>query len=176
MSRLSRVPRESIFAGGSQAHRTEDYAQCSPNLLDCVKNLSDVETETHDAQQLLRNGTFDLKRMRRVLESQRVFVFVNESTVKKYKEDLTEEIEPQILELIERAKKGMKALERKYHSLQTKAGHVQVTKASAHLGVESRMEARKLRILTGQRQDLERELQALQKELDSLELGYDVSS
>lgn len=40
--------------------------------------------------------------------------------VKKYKEDLTEEIEPQILELIERAKKGLRALERKQHSLKTK--------------------------------------------------------
>lgn len=50
----------------------------------------------------------------------KVYLFVNESMVKKYKEDLTEEIEPQILELIERSKKGLKALERKHHSLKTK--------------------------------------------------------
>lgn len=42
--------------------------------------------------------------------------------MKKYKEDLGEEIEPQILELIERAKKGLKALERKHYSLQAKVG------------------------------------------------------
>ena len=40
--------------------------------------------------------------------------------VKKAKEDLTEEIEPQIEELIERAKKGLKALERRQHVLKTK--------------------------------------------------------
>ena len=40
--------------------------------------------------------------------------------VKKAKEDLTEEIEPQIEELIERAKKGLKALERQQHVLKTK--------------------------------------------------------
>lgn len=51
---------------------------------------------------------------------QQVFLFVNEFTVDKYKQDLTEEIEPQIIELIERAKKGMKALERKKLSLQNK--------------------------------------------------------
>lgn len=50
----------------------------------------------------------------------KVFLFVNESMVKKAKEDLTEEIEPQIEELIERAKKGLKALERKQHVLKTR--------------------------------------------------------
>ena len=49
-----------------------------------------------------------------------VYLFVNESTVKKYEEDLTEEVEPQILELVERAKKGLKHLERKQHTLKTK--------------------------------------------------------
>lgn len=49
-----------------------------------------------------------------------MFLFVNESMVKKYKEDLGEEIEPQILELVERAKKGLKVLERKHYSLQNK--------------------------------------------------------
>lgn len=47
-------------------------------------------------------------------------MFVNESIVRQYKADLTEEVEPQVLELIERAKKGMKALERKLHSMKTK--------------------------------------------------------
>ncbi|THH11718.1 hypothetical protein EW145_g477 [Phellinidium pouzarii] len=164
---------ESVYHDRDNERRKQD--RCSPNLLECVKNLFDVKAETHDTQQLLRNGTFDLKRMSRVLASQRVFLFVNESMVKKYKEDLTEEIEPQILELIERTKKGMKALERKHHTMHTKADHVHATKASAHRGVESRMEARRLRILTGQRQDLERELQALHDELDTLEMGYDVS-
>ena len=72
MSRLSRLPRESVFTGGLQAARADDYVQCSPSLFECVHNLRDVNTELHDGQQLLRNGTFDLTRMSRVLESQRV--------------------------------------------------------------------------------------------------------
>lgn len=52
-----------------------------------------------------------------------LFLFVNESTVRKYKEDLTGEIEPQILELVELAKKGLKTLERKKQSLQAQVLH-----------------------------------------------------
>ncbi len=47
-------------------------------------------------------------------------MFVNESTVRKYKADLTEEIEPQIQELIERAKRGAKTLEKRRHTLKAK--------------------------------------------------------
>jgi DASH complex subunit SPC19 len=49
-----------------------------------------------------------------------VFLLVNEATVKKYQNDLVEEIEPSINELIERAEQGLKALEKKESALQTK--------------------------------------------------------
>jgi len=45
---------------------------------------------------------------------------VDEGTVEKYKADLSDEIEPQITELMSRAEKGMKALQKKHHVLQTK--------------------------------------------------------
>jgi hypothetical protein len=45
---------------------------------------------------------------------------VNEATVKRYKSDLADEIEPVIAELIERAQQGLSALEKKEHSLQSK--------------------------------------------------------
>ena len=45
---------------------------------------------------------------------------VDEDTVEKYKADMSGEIEPQITELISRAEKGMKALQKKHHALQTK--------------------------------------------------------
>ena len=45
---------------------------------------------------------------------------MDEGTVEKYKADLSEEIEPQITELISRAEKGMKALQRTQLALQTK--------------------------------------------------------
>ena len=115
-------------------------------------------------------------------------MFVNESIVRKYKADLTEEVEPQILELIERAKKGVKALERKHHTMKTKVGtisvsyrlfcthqriylqseHVQVAKATTHRSVQGRMDERKFRILSGQRQNLERELLTLESQLKAL--------
>jgi DASH complex subunit SPC19 len=49
-----------------------------------------------------------------------VFLLVDEGTVEKYKADLSDEIEPQITELMSRAEKGMKALQRTQLALQTK--------------------------------------------------------
>jgi DASH complex subunit SPC19 len=49
-----------------------------------------------------------------------VFLLVDEGTVRQYKADLTDEIEPQINELLERAEKGVKALQRKESLMQTK--------------------------------------------------------
>jgi Spc19 len=48
------------------------------------------------------------------------YILVNERTVREYKADITEAIEPQIKELIERAEKGLKLLERRESSLQAK--------------------------------------------------------
>jgi hypothetical protein len=48
---------------------------------------------------------------------------VDEGTVEKYKADMSGEIEPQITELISRAEKGMKTLQKKHHALQTKVCH-----------------------------------------------------
>lgn len=184
MSRHSRVPRESIFVSGQDVQRIED-ASFSPSLLDCVRNAEDVCAEVHDSQQLLRNGTFDLPRMSRVLENQRVFLFVNESTVRRYKADLADEIEPQIMELVERAKKGMRMLEKRRNVLQSKvcapaqqrwellhtsiqAEHVPVVKATATRSAAGRIEARRLQMLSSQRQSLEKELQALKDEIEDL--------
>ena len=47
-------------------------------------------------------------------------MLVDEGTVEKYKADLSDEIEPQISELISRAEKGMKLLQKKHLALQTK--------------------------------------------------------
>lgn len=45
---------------------------------------------------------------------------MNESTIRQYKADLTDEIQPQIFELIEHARKGLEVLERRERALQTK--------------------------------------------------------
>jgi hypothetical protein len=49
-----------------------------------------------------------------------VFLLVDEGTVERYKADLSDEVEPQITELISRAEKGLKALQKKQLLLQTK--------------------------------------------------------
>ena len=49
-----------------------------------------------------------------------VFLLVGESTVRRYKADLTDEIEPQINELLSRAEKGLQVLLKKESVLQAK--------------------------------------------------------
>jgi len=51
-----------------------------------------------------------------------VFLIIDEGTIRKYKADLSDEIEPQINELMERAEKGLKGLLKKQSNLQTKVG------------------------------------------------------
>lgn len=60
-----------------------------------------------------------------------VFVFVNESTVKKYKSALADEIEPAITELIGSVEQGLATLERKEAILRTKVSKFSYCRCSA---------------------------------------------
>ncbi|KAI0268163.1 Spc19-domain-containing protein [Gloeopeniophorella convolvens] len=117
--------------------------------------MEDCCEEAYEAQQILRNGTYDLPRMARVLDNQRVFLLVDEGTVEKYKADLNEEIEPQVAELMSRAEKGLKALQKKQLALQTK---VDTAQSRPHLRVASggtagnKLENRRLQLLVKQRE------------------------
>ena len=62
-----------------------------------------------------------------ILTSYQVFLLTDESTVRQYKSDLTDEIEPQINELIDRAEKGLKALIRKENLIQAKVSRLILT-------------------------------------------------
>lgn len=181
-------PRDSVFNGGSDTYRADSRVVCSQDLLDCVRTLDDICIETYDSQQLLRNGTFDLPRMSNILCSQRIFLFVKESTVRQYKSELAEEIEPQILEFLERARKGVKALERRQHALQskvtsalfkfiyyaeilnscTKVDQMPTLQAAKNVSTSSKLEEKRHNLLVKQRQRLEEDLRKLQTELDSL--------
>jgi len=112
-----------------------------------------------------------------------VFLLVNEDTVRKYKTDLADEIEPAINELIERAEQGLKALEKKASALQTKVLCIHVLyflSVLMHDKVESarsrptgattaqKLEARRLQMLTKQRERLEEEVKALEVEVEAL--------
>lgn len=128
--------------------------------------MEDCCEEAYEAQELLRNGTRDLPRMKKILENQRVFLLVNESTVKKYQADIADEIEPSISELIERAEQGLKALEKKESALQAKVESAQLR---ANMGTTAqKMEARRLKTLTKQREKLEEEVKTLEAEVVAL--------
>ncbi|KAF7965396.1 hypothetical protein HWV62_43718 [Athelia sp. TMB] len=135
--------------------------------------LEDCCEEAHEAQQLLRNGTFDLPRMTKVLTSQKVFLLIDEGTVRQYQADLTDEIEPQINELLERAEKGLKALNRKEGLIQTKVDAAQVaqsrpTRGTTGTWASNKLEARRLQMLATQREHLEEEMEALEAEVKQL--------
>ena len=49
-----------------------------------------------------------------------MFLLVDEGTVRKYKADLTDEIEPQIRELLSRAEKGLRLLVKRENMLRTR--------------------------------------------------------
>ncbi|KAF9236210.1 Spc19-domain-containing protein [Melanogaster broomeanus] len=171
MSRLSTIPtRESVFAGGHDLYRGDANAVCPPNLRECVLAMEDCCEEAHEAQQLLRNGTFDLPRMNKVLESQKVFLLIDEGTVRKYKADLANEIEPQINELIERAESGLKAFRRKEGLIQSKVSVSRHTVQSraATAPTANKREERRVQMLLKQRQRLEEEVRVLESEILAL--------
>ncbi|TFK43892.1 Spc19-domain-containing protein [Crucibulum laeve] len=175
MSRLSRAnirARESVFTGGPELYRGDIQAVCPPNLEECVLAMEDCCEEAYEAQQLLRNGTKDLPRMTKVLASERVFLLVNEETVKRYKADLADEIEPSINELIARAEQGLTALEKKESLLKTKVENAQMRPMRLNMGntAAEKMEARRLQMLIKQRERLEEEARALKAEVEALEL------
>ncbi|KAH9049689.1 hypothetical protein EDB84DRAFT_952276 [Lactarius hengduanensis] len=104
--------------------------------------------------------------MAHVLDNQRVFLLVDEGTVKKYKADLSDEIEPQITELVSRAEKGMEALQKKRLLLQTKVKTAQSKPLppSTSDGVN-----RRLQLLVKQRERLEAQARELEAEILEME-------
>ncbi|KAI0722374.1 Spc19-domain-containing protein [Cerioporus squamosus] len=179
MSRLSvhpRLgPRDSIFPGNPDLYRTVDTnATCSPYLRECVMAMEDCCDEAHEAQEIIRQGTYDLPRISNVLKSERVFLLIDESTVRKYKADLTDEIEPQINELLSRAEKGLQLLLKKEGVLQAKVEASQSrpnSRAAAHTTGMNKVDVRRMQMLSRQRQKLEEEAAALQAEVDAMELA-----
>ncbi|KAI0355286.1 hypothetical protein OH77DRAFT_1424776 [Trametes cingulata] len=169
------APRESVFPGNPELYRTIDTnATCSPYLQECVMAMEDCCDEAHEAQVLLREGTYDLPRISKVLQSERVFLLIDESTVRRYKADLTDEIEPQINELLSRAEKGLQVLLKRENMLQAKVEASQSrpsSRAAANTAGMNKLDVRRMQMLARQRQKLEEELAALQAEVDAMELN-----
>ncbi|PBK67027.1 hypothetical protein ARMSODRAFT_889759 [Armillaria solidipes] len=178
MSRLSRAnlkARESVFASGPEIYRGDIQAICPPNLAECVATMEDCCEEAYEAQLLLRNGTYDYPRMANVLRNDRVFLLVGESTVKKYKSDLIEEVEPAIHELIDRAEQGLKSLQRKQAQLQAKVvAKTAPSRPTSGAMAQQKLEQRRLHMLTKQREQLEEECASLEAEVKALVRTRDV--
>jgi DASH complex subunit SPC19 len=190
MSRLSRAnvkARESIFASGPELYRGDIQATCPPALYDCVTALEDCTEEVglslkpstlsfrqaSEAQLLFRNGTQDLVRMTRILESQRVFTLVGESTVKQYKASLIDEVEPAINELISLADAGLKELLKKETQLKARVEAYQSRRAGARpeegkTMAAQKLEQRRLNGLVKQKERLENEIKELEELLQEL--------
>ncbi|KAI0787131.1 hypothetical protein BC629DRAFT_1735284 [Irpex lacteus] len=135
--------------------------------------MEDGCEEAHEAQEILRQGTHDLPRISKILDSERVFLLTGESTVRKYKADLTDYLEPQLNELFTRAEKGLKTLQKQESMLQTKVENSQQTKSTARSTINTagmkKLDVRRIQMLVRQREHLEEELNALQASVDALQ-------
>jgi len=137
--------------------------------------MEDCCDEAQETQETIRKGTYDLPRMSKVLESERVFLLIDEATIRKYKADLIEEIEPQINELLSRAEKGLNILVKRESMLQTKLEGVKqsapVSRGTVNTSGMSKLEARRIQMLVRQRERMEEELNTLRLEVENMELA-----
>ncbi|KIK64872.1 hypothetical protein GYMLUDRAFT_403659 [Collybiopsis luxurians FD-317 M1] len=178
MSRLPRAtlsarnPRDSIFTRGpAEVYRGDVQSyKCPVDLEECVASLEDCCEEAHEIGSLLREGTQDLPRMTKVLENQLVFTLTSSSTLEKYKTDLIDEVEPAVMELVEKAQAGLQAVEKRERALETKLEAAQSRPVvTSQMTAAQKLEQRRLAGLTKQRERLEDELKALEQEVVALE-------
>ncbi|KAJ3993694.1 Spc19-domain-containing protein [Lentinula boryana] len=177
MSRLSRAtlssrgPRDSVFTRGPTDYRADAQSyKCPVDLEECVASLEDCCEEAHEIGTLLRAGTQDLPRMTTILENQIVFALASSSTLQKYKADLIDEVEPAIIELVEKAQAGLQALEKKERTLENKVETARNRpKLTSQTTAAQKLEQRRLAALTKQRERLEDELKSLEREVVTLE-------
>jgi len=171
-SRLSVRPGSGIRKSTVHDFAEEDNSSYTSNLGDCVLALTDCYKQASQARDVLRTGSSDLSRIQKILDHEKLYILVGERTVREYKADITEVIEPQIKELIERAEKGLKILERREASLQAKVDTVTarpVSRTAVVTSGMSKLDARRMQMLVNQRQKLEEELLALEADVLGLE-------
>jgi len=147
----------------------DDDSNYTTNLRDCVLALGNCGKQATQAKQILHDGCSDLPRIQRVVHHEKYFTLVSETTVREYKSDLRDVIEPQVNELIERAEKGLRVLERREASLRARADTISSRPPSRLGGINTtgmnKLEARTMQMLVGQRKKLEEELLLLEDEI-----------
>lgn len=112
---------------------------------------------------------------------------MNEETIRRYKTDLAEEIEPAITELIQRGEQGLSALLKQEAALKVKvetisyltefapylesqieAGRSRPPRSATGTTAAQKLEARRIQTLTKQREKLEEEARVLEEEVKAL--------
>ncbi|KAK9464460.1 DASH complex subunit Spc19 [Lipomyces arxii] len=91
------------------------------SLQGCVSSLRSSVDVLGSALTSLDSGVSDLPRMKTVLKTKRVFEVVPESEVECVKSSIAGQVEPQIIELLQRAESAISKLERRQKGLVSKA-------------------------------------------------------
>ncbi|KAG8884056.1 hypothetical protein FRB97_005278 [Tulasnella sp. 331] len=167
-------PRPSTYYGGSQSGASGGYLSA---ILNCCAGADDALDQLDGASELLSKGTDDIDRLAKIVHSTRLYVLIDEPTLDQIKSDVTDAVVPQLEKLIEQGEKALTNLEKSMNSLQKKADNLQsrLTAQPArdqHAGapLHVRNEIRKTKLLVKQERMMQNELDALQNEIDDLEL------
>ncbi|KIY70376.1 hypothetical protein CYLTODRAFT_187231, partial [Cylindrobasidium torrendii FP15055 ss-10] len=163
LSRTNSRARQSVFDSAPVDH---SVTRCPPSLLDCVAALEGCCDAALDCEAITRDGTNGYSRMTKILSNDRVFILTSEGTVKRFKHELAESIDPTVNELIERAVAGLEVLRKRNTQLKARDEALKIVPARPTAGTtaQQRLEHGKLHALMKQKLKLEAELAALQAE------------
>jgi len=162
-------PRDSVYPTVVLAR--DSTFTCSPYLTACVEGLEDCATHLHTAENHLYHGVFDFPRLSKVLESERMSLMVSESTMRLFKNQISDDIEPQIIELMRRGEKAIKLLERRESTVKTKLDALKSRAADLSHGqsTAAKLEAKRLSQLKKQRSHAETQLRTLEVGVEAME-------
>ncbi|KAG9019543.1 hypothetical protein FRB90_000852 [Tulasnella sp. 427] len=173
-ARASVNPRASTYSSLGTSGSSGNYVAAAQA---CVAQAETCADLIQDCLAEIGKGTRDMERLAKIMHNTRLYVLIDEPTLRQVKSDVVESIEPQVEKLISEGEKAIANLEKSVTSLQRKADYVKnrVTGPVAvdpHAGapLQVRNEVRKKRLLAKQEKTLEQQLAALQQEIDDLEL------
>ncbi|KAK9474957.1 DASH complex subunit Spc19 [Dipodascopsis tothii] len=129
----------------------------SASLQGCVASLRCSVDLLNSAIGALDQGTTDLPRMGSVLRTTKVFDVVPDADVRRAREAVAGELEPQIVNLLRRADHALQRLDRRKHSLEARAKlqEVRLQRQPREAAATEREHARDLANVRQQRERLE---------------------
>ncbi|KAG9049534.1 hypothetical protein FS837_010014 [Tulasnella sp. UAMH 9824] len=173
-ARASVNPRASTYSSLGTSGGAVNYV---PAAQACVAQAETCADLIQGCVAELENGTRDMERLAKIMHNTRLYVLIDEPTLRQVKSDVVEAIEPQVEKLISEGEKAIANMEKSVTSLQRKADYMKnrvaaPPAADPHAGapLQVRNEVRKKKLLAKQEKTLEQQLVALQQEIDDLEL------